>query len=70
MGEQNLAAAAQPMRQTGHRAGIRMPSGWGALAVGAMVAYQSQLNGAREKDLTIGKVIINHRDIQQVYLGM
>ena len=42
--------------------------GWGLLAPGALVAYQTVGEGPEAKDLTIGKVLLNHRDEQAVTL--
>ena len=42
--------------------------GWGGLAQGSMVAYQTRLNGERARELTIGKVIVNHRVGMEVIL--
>ena len=38
--------------------------GWGPLAPGAMVAYQTFNTGPKAKELTIGKVLVNHRGPQ------
>ena len=42
--------------------------GWGPLAPGAFVAYQTRPQGRESKQLTIGRVLINHREDQKVTL--
>ena len=54
--------AAMPAMRSGHKAGKR--AGWGPLAPGAMVAYQTVLGGPQARQLTVGKVLVNHREGQ------
>ena len=42
--------------------------GWGTLAKGSMVAYQTALTGAKAKDVSIGHILVNERDRQTVML--
>ena len=49
-----------------HLAGRRR--GWGPLTLGAMVAYQTKSDGTDAKLLTVGRVLVNERDRQQVVL--
>ena len=42
--------------------------GWGPLAQGAVVAYQTAANGPSSKELTIGRVLVNDRAHQTVLL--
>ena len=51
---------------SGFRAGRR--NGWGPLASGAYVAYQTVFDGPKGKELTAGKVLINERPEQKVIL--
>ena len=37
-------------------------AGWGPLAQGARVAYQTKTTGPDKKNLTVGRVLINHRE--------
>lgn len=52
------------MQPSGRTAGRR--AGWGPLARGDMVAYQTVFEGYRSKELTIGRVLVNDRDQQTV----
>ena len=45
--------------RAGAAAGVR--KGWGPLAPGAYVAYQTVNGGLGARDLTVGKVLVNHR---------
>ena len=58
--------AGQPPVRSGAAAGKR--KGWGPLAPGAHVAYQTRNGGDGSKDLTVGKVLINHREDRRVTL--
>ena len=52
--------------RSGFKAGRR--AGWGPLAGGAIVAYQTIANGPKSKELTIGRVLVNNRDQKQVFI--
>jgi len=49
---------------SGFRAGRK--KGWGPLAKGHLVAYQTMTQGVESRKLTIGKVLVNHRDDQKL----
>ena len=49
---------------SGFRAGKR--KGWGPLAPGAFVAYQTQVQGSEAKKLSVGRVLVNERNRQHV----
>ena len=53
-----LSPAALPLR-SGHYAGRK--KGWGQLAPGAMVAYQTIATGFQRRELTVGRVLVNNR---------
>ena len=53
----------EPLR-SGYRAGRRI--GWGGLAPGAYVAYMTIPQGPRSRELTVGLVLVNHREQQEI----
>ena len=50
--------------RSGHHAGRR--KGWGPLSYGCFVAFQTVPQGPKSRELTVGKVLENRRDDQQV----
>ena len=62
----NPHASGEPLRESGFLAG--RTRGWGPICAGSFVAYQTILNGSDARDLTIGKILVNHRGEQQVTL--
>ena len=59
-------AGADPVGVIQRKAGRR--TGWGPLAAGAFVAYQTVNEGPRSRELTIGRVLVNHREERRATL--